>query len=214
MLTRRSLAFTAFGAMLAPSLAFALPEYAGGQRPTLIPGTPPHIDFGHQLVIPASGEALKTLWEGDDRYLAFGIAASIAEPRAADRAEIAAIGTMQMMLLTRAFAPERLSRYAGCGWRSASGHVTDLVQGTIALPGRPYRPYVGQGAGNAIAANDDGTDADSVNAATCVYMVMKRDAGLDYVRRNARLVCADPNAPAADPAVVAREICPPGQSAH
>jgi hypothetical protein len=196
------------GAFLAPVPASALPhqpEYVGGQRPRLIDGQPPHIDFGHGLVVPASLDALRTLWEGDDRYIAFGRAMSLESARASGRAELAAIGTMKLMLITMAFAPDRLTRFETCGWRSASGAIGDLVQGDVELPGRPYRPRVDEFGGSGVGDADDSVNLDTLLQAFCVYMVMKRDADVAYVRAHARLVCQR----SPDPGMAAHEICPP-----
>ena len=210
MLTRRTLALASFGALL-PSAAWAvLPTHAGDQEPRLIDGTPPHLDFGHGLLVPATNAALNTLWEGDDRYLTFGRSSAVHGIRAAARAELAASGTMRFMLLTKAFAPARLTRFDACGWRSASGSVRDLVLGELKLPGRPYQP--GLVWGNTTGLGFDGQPGiDATQQALCLYMVRKTDVGLDYIRQNALLVCTGGDGPEAglDPAMAAREVCPP-----
>src|SRR5262249_42126010 len=154
----------ALGAVLAPA-ASALPhrpEYVGGQRPILIDGQPKHIDFGHGLVVPASLDALRTLWEGDDRYIAFGRAMSVDGVRASGQAQLAAIGTMKLMLITMAFAPDRLAKFETCGWRSASGAVGDLVQGDVDLPGRPYRPRLDEFGGTGVGDAADAANLDTL----------------------------------------------------
>jgi len=215
MLTRRNLALGSLGALLLPAAASGRvlrPEYVGGVRPRLIAGDPPHIDFGHGLVVPASLDVLHTLWEGDDRFLAFGRAASVSDVRASAQAELAAIGTMKLMLLTLAFAPDRLTRFNACGWRSASGSVQDLIQGDVSLPGRPYHPRLEEYGGTASA--EDMASADNLLTALCVYMVEKREADVGFVRTHARLVCTRTEttpAPAAgspEAAIAAHEICP------
>ena len=210
MLTRRTLALAGFGALV-PGAAWAnLPRHAGEQDPKLIDGTPPHIDFGHGLVVPATNAALNTLWEGDDRYLTFGRSSAVQGIRAAARAELAATGTMRFMLLTKAFAPERLARFETCGWRSATGSIRDLVLGELQLPGRPYQPQLVFG--NTTGLGFDGQPGiDATQQALCVYMVRKSDVDLDYVRQNALLVCTGGDGPEAglDPRMAAREVCPP-----
>lgn len=211
LLTRRSLALTGLAAAsmgaLAPAAQARLPIYAGAQRPRLIPGDPAHIDFGHGLVLPATNALWSTLWEGDDRYLTFGRASSIADIRARAQAELAAEGTMRLMLITLAFAPQRLARFENCGWRSASGSVHDLVMGEVRLPGRSYLPEVEAPNG---ASPDNLISMSGLLQAMCVYVVLKQQVGLDYVRHNALLVCTGGSqpAPGGDPAMAAREVCP------
>ena len=151
----------------------------------MIKGNPPKLDFGGGLIIPMDDTIFKTLWEGEDRWLTYGVAFARQETRAMEQAEIAATGTMKLMLLTQAFAPERLVRFQTCGWRSKTGDAKDLVLGDIALPGRPVMPTTDQVADDQ-AAPSTGDPAEANYRAITGYMVMKKDAPLDYVRSHAQ----------------------------
>ncbi|WP_297515951.1 hypothetical protein [uncultured Caulobacter sp.] len=178
--------------MLVPSLAFAsTPGIVKGRRggPDMIEGRPPKLDFGKGLVIPMNNAIFKALWEGEDRWVTYGHAISDQRMLAMGHAEDAALGTMKFMLLTLAFAPERLERFESCGWKLKSGNLDDLVRGEIALPGHPVLPAVDEVGDPAGGATPDGesTGPSGYHAVTG-YMVMKKDAPLDYVKQKARFV--------------------------
>ncbi|EJL29350.1 hypothetical protein PMI01_03360 [Caulobacter sp. AP07] len=154
--------------------------------PNMIKGDPPKLDFGGGLIIPMNASIFRTLWEGEDRWITYGRALSQQKVRAMGQAETAAIGSMKLMLLTQAFAPERLERFETCGWRLKSGDTKDLVLGDIDLPGRPVMPTTDEVSGQGAAA-DGASVGDPTYRALTGYMVMKKDAPLDYVRKHAQL---------------------------
>ena len=113
------------------------------------------------------------------------------------QAEEAAIGTMKLYLITLAFAPQRLMRVDGGGWRLKSGNIADLVKGDVKLPGRPVMPTTdevnGALGGADMAADYGSSSAISANGeqlthATTGWLVWKRDVTLDTVRRDAMLL--------------------------
>lgn len=162
-------------------------------RPKLIKGTPNKVDFGHGLVVPMNHDAFETLWEGDDRWIAYGHGFGSTEAKAMGQAEEAAIGTMKLFLLTLAFAPERLERFETCGWRLKSGKLTDLVHGDVSLPGRPVLPTVDHV--NAYDTANSGSSSnespeDTSSHATTGWVVWKSDITLDQIRKMAALVNA------------------------
>ncbi len=171
-----------------------------GPRPKLIRGHPDKVDFGHGLLIPMSEDAFHTLWEGDDRWITYGHGFGHDDALAMGQAEEAAIGTMKLMLLTLAFAPDRLVRVDGGGWRLKSGNVADLVRGDIALPGRPLMPTTdyfngfvkGESGANSADAAEGATGPSSSGEgsvhATTGWLIWKKDVTLDYVRSKAQLL--------------------------
>jgi hypothetical protein len=209
MNTRRSCLFAMTG--LAATAAFAgastMQEVLRvGPRPKLIKGlrgVPDMVDFGHGLLVPMSKDAFHALWEGDDRWITYGHGFGHRVASAMGQAEEAAIGTMKLYLITLAFAPERLMRIDGGGWRLKSGNAADLILGDIRLPGRPVMPAVDEVNGiNGYATGDSSvppassSDAPSAIAAngeqpthaTTGWLVWKKDITLDYVRGKAILV--------------------------
>ncbi len=167
-----------------------------GPRPRLIRGRPAKVDFGHGLLIPMSRDAFHVLWEGDDRWITYGHGFGRYEARAMEQAEVAAEGTMKLMLITLAYAPQRLRRVTGGGWRLKSGNVADLVKGDIWLPGRPLLPTIDRLGFNPDDAQEARADAGAANRvhgsihATTGWLLWKKDVTLDYVRRHARLLAA------------------------
>lgn len=171
-----------------------------GPKPKLIRGKPDKVDFGHGLLIPMSNDAFHTLWEGDDRWITYGHGFGHNTASAMGQAERSAVGTMKLMLITLAFAPERLVRVDGGGWRVKSEKVADLVQGDIYLPGRPVMPTTDfynsfqTGTSNA-SSTDAGGSGPSANGeesthATTGWLLWKKDVSLDYVHQHAQLVPA------------------------
>lgn len=159
-----------------------------GPRPKLIRGRPDKIDFGHGLLVPMSNDAFRTLWEGDDRWIAYGHAFGRRSMSAMAKAEDAAVGTMKLFLITLAFQPQRLMRVEGGGWRLKSNNVNDLIRGLIDLPGRPVIPAVDFYKDINKSENLFNWDSfDPPAHATTGYLVWKKDVTLDYVRRNAIL---------------------------
>ncbi len=191
MTSRRNLVVTLAGGLLLPSLAWAgeagvVKGRKGG--PNMIKGNPNMLDFGGGLLIPMDGRIFKALWEGEDRWITYGRALSAQKVRAMEQAEDAAIGKMKLMLLTLAFAPERMERFETCGWKVKSDSTNDLIKGDIALPGHPVMPTVDEVSGQIGQVPEGGSVGDPAYRAITGYMVMKADAPLDYVKKKAQLL--------------------------
>jgi hypothetical protein len=162
-----------------------------GPKPKLIKGNPDKVDFGHGLLVPMSRDAFDALWEGDDRWIAYGHGVGGNEAKAMGMAEEAAIGTMKLFLLTLAFTPEKLERVDGGGWKLKSRNTADLVRGDIDLTGRPVMPVVDRMntfLGGEAPPTSAGNEAFH---ATTGWLIWKSEVTLDDVRRRARLVPAE-----------------------
>lgn len=192
MTSRRNVFLGVAGVLLFPTLASAVePVIVKGRKggPNMIKGDPPKLDFGGGLLVPMNGSIFKALWEGEDRWITYSHALSRQQVRAMGQAETAAVGKMKLMLLTLAFAPERLERVEGCGWKLKSDNTNDLVRGDIALPGRPVHPTVDEVGDPAGGETPPGASmGDSAYHAITGYMVMKKDASLEYVKQKAQLL--------------------------
>jgi hypothetical protein len=158
-----------------------------GPKPKLIKGNPDKVDFGHGLLVPMNGEAFHTLWEGDDRWISYGHGFGRRAVAAMAMAEEAAIGTMKLYLITLAFAPDKLVRIDGGGWRLKTGNVADLLKGEIDLPGRPVMPTTDRMTGDQDGDVDNSATGEEQTHATTGYLVWKKDVTLDTVRANAIL---------------------------
>jgi hypothetical protein len=176
-----------------------------GPKPKLIKGSPDKVDFGHGLLVPMSNDAFHTLWEGDDRWISYGHGFGHNAAAAMGQAEEAAVGTMKLYLLTLAFAPDRLVRIDGGGWRLKSGKVADLVKGDLKLPGRPVMPttdamtgmvggrHANAGSSASTPDADAGPSASAASGeetvhATTGWLLWKHEVSLDDVRRDAVLL--------------------------
>jgi hypothetical protein len=181
-------------------------------KATVIKATPPILDFGDGLKIPCDKSAFLTLWEGKTFWLTFGAGRAIYAERAQGEAVLYALGAMKLLLMTLAFAPERLVQTDG-GWRLKVQDVNNYVLGDIQLPGKPYWPindtgfavdgFAGAGDTSSSALNapptppstlnpntsawDPTLSSNKVNAYT-TYILLKRDVSLDYVRSHAQIV--------------------------
>lgn len=186
----RRLLLVALGAIAAPGVALTDEGVVKGRKggPNMIKGDPPRLDFGGGLLIPMNASIFRTLWEGEDRWITYGRALSIHQARAMGQAETAAIGSMKLMLLTLAFAPDRLVRFENCGWKLKSGNTADLVKGDIALPGRPVMPTVDEVSSSVSQVPEGGSVGDPAYRAITGYMVMKKDAPLSYIKEKAQLL--------------------------
>jgi hypothetical protein len=91
------------------------------------------------------------------------------------------------MLLTQAFAPERLVRFEACGWRNRTSDANDLIQGDIALPGKPVIPTTDRVTGSTTDGDTGGIGEDAWHAVTG-YMVMKKDVTLADVKARTQLL--------------------------
>jgi hypothetical protein len=194
-------------------------------KATVVKGDPTVLDFGDGLKIPCDKSAFLTLWEGKTYWLTLGAGRSTYPQRAQGEAVLYALGAMKLLLMTLAFAPERLMCESG-GWRLRVQNVNNYVLGDIRLPGKPYWPindsqFLGVGAmgtgdsvsepagshsvqsmmtggagtgptqGNGPMAPGAGSafpsEFNKVNAFTS-YIVLKKDASLDYVRTYAQVL--------------------------
>ena len=183
------------GAALAQAISGRSSARKVGGQPKMIPGTPPHLDFGGGLVVPMDRRIFGALWEGQDRWITYGRGVAGNRLRAMATAQDAAATSMKTLMLTLAFSPERMEKTEGSGWRPISKDPRDLVYGDLKLPGKPLLPVTeGFGAGGMAAVDpatgeEDPTGAtnDFVHALTG-FMVMKAEVDLDWVRDNARLI--------------------------
>jgi hypothetical protein len=167
---------------------------------TLIPGAPPILDFGDGLKIICDKSAFLTLWEGKTFWMTFGAGRSSYSQRAAGEAVLYAQAAMKLLLMTLAFAPDRLELKDG-GWRLKVQDTRYYVLGDIKLPGKPYWPITDAGGigdqGGSIMSlpesfgggggSDPGGVFGQVSAFTA-YIVMKKDVDLNYVRARADLL--------------------------
>jgi hypothetical protein len=140
--TAGAIAFSAWGA---PARA----ETAGEPSAKLIAGNPPVLDYGGGVKVPCSKDAFFTLWEGETFWLTFGFGTSPSDETAMVWATKQASGVMKFMLLTLAFAPERLVKVEGNGWRKKDPAARDFVLGELDLPVRRSTPlsdaFLGRG---------------------------------------------------------------------
>lgn len=203
MFGRRAFILSLAGAGVTPALAHGAPRslrersIAGdGPKPSVIKGQPPKMDFGDGLQVPLDRDAFVTLWEDSGRWITFGLGLGRAESDSNAKADKAASLTMQIMLLTLAYAPERLERVNGGGWRPRSGKLRDLVMGDVPLPGQPVRPAGGVYmddrlfAGRRTGSPDDvASDVQTYQrfVAASAYVVKKADLSLADVRTLGRV---------------------------
>lgn len=186
-------------------------------KATVVKGKPPYLDFSDGVKVPCTKAAFLTLWEGPHYWLTFGYGsaslAEVAQIRAAGRAR----GAMRYLLLTLAFAPDRLTKVDGQGWRQKVEKPENYVMGDLELPGRPSRAlddvFLGRGSGDASlfwGQPDVGGMVSSVQTgpggaamttsgmvpsmkamavnAFCCYVVMKKDLSLADVRVRAKIL--------------------------
>lgn len=178
----------------------------------LVPGTPPVLDYGGGVKVPCNKDAFFTLWENDDFWLSFGFGISPAIDISKIRAEKQASGVMKFMLLTLAFAPERLTKIDG-GWRKRDPKAHDFVIGDLALPAQHNKSmsdaFLGggnvvvgplwdpAGAQNSTSAPQPGFDQAPPRTGLLEYtqqamryafsssIVLKKDLSLDDVKKHA-----------------------------
>jgi hypothetical protein len=215
MQTRRMVMASLAGA--AAAVGISAGARADDDIPTArtIAGHPPYMDFGDGVKVPLNRGAFLTLWEGPSYWLTFGFGSAAVTERAKGLAVHRAIGAMRYLLLTLAFAPERLQKVDGNGWHQKVEDPTNYVFGEIEIPGQPGAAvsdaamgfgnadanlYVGGNSGAGIGPS--GSPVDPTGAFTglnrsamltgvnafCSYVVKKRDLSLDDVRSRARMV--------------------------
>lgn len=220
MRNRRTVVFSLSATLVAASLARpgrAAEATPASQAPadtpkaTVISGKPPKLDFGDGVVVPCAKDAFLTLWEGKTYWLTFGAGRSHYANQAQGQAVKYASAAMKLLLMTLAFAPEKLAHVEGSGWRLKSGDIKDFVHGDLPLPGSPFWPnndaFIGFGASDAPAIGSLGFGAVTSSGvaggmdiltgsniyvdAFSAYVVFKKDVSLDYVRSRTQLVPPD-----------------------
>lgn len=182
-------------------------------KPKVLPGKPLILDYGEGVEVPCDKGAFLTLWEGNTFWLTFGVGISSQKARAKGLAVHHATGAMRYLLLTLAFAPDRLKKVTGNGWRQRVQSPASYVIGELVLPGHPGMPmtdsFMGFGSadqhnlagvagagsfggpGSMPGAYDVGPEFNSammlskVNA-FCSYVVKKKDLSLADVRKRAK----------------------------
>ncbi len=217
MSNRRTVVFSLVSTLAAASLARAAQAAEATPvskappdtpKATVIPGKPPILDFGEGVRVPCNKEAFLTLWEGKKYWLTFGAGRSHYSLQAQGLAVNYAKAAMKLLLMTLAFAPDRLKHVDGSGWRLKTGNIKDFVKGDIKLPGAPFWPnndaFMGFGSSDAPAIGSLGFGTLSSSGvsggqdiltggwiyvdAFSAYVVFKKDVTLDYVRSHAQVV--------------------------
>lgn len=170
--------------------AFAAPmgvlaDDGNGLAPKLRRGLLPKYDFGGGLVVPTNDDRFGALWEGPDRWVAYGEATDVDQPAATRAAMAVAVDTLVTLILTQAFAPERLQAYQGSGWKLRA--AAQPVWGEIDLPVRLVSPTVSD-----TVNGNDSVDIDPMKRerreVSLGCMVMKRDLDPADIRTKARKV--------------------------
>ena len=173
----------------------------------VIPGKPPMLDFGDGVRVPCDKSAFLTLWEGKTYWLTFGAGRSHYSDQAQGQAVKYASAAMKLLLMTSAFAPDRLEHVDGGGWRLKSQNIKDFVRGAVVLPGNPFwpnndanmgfgstdAPALGSASFGALSSSGSGGVQDFLTGswlyvdAFSAYVVFKRDVTLDWVRSHAQI---------------------------
>ncbi|GAA0573122.1 hypothetical protein [Rhizomicrobium electricum] len=216
MQTRRGFVASAaaVGAIAACGAA-ARAEEAPSAR--FVKGTPSILDYGGGVKVPCTKEAFFTLWEGETFWLTFGFGISSAQETANKLAAKQATGLMKFMLLTLAFAPERLVKRDGGGWCKKDPAARDFVLGELDLPVQSSKSmtdvFLGSGntvispfwnfGGNITGTNLAGPRSDAPVASSpgapsdlrqanlhafSTCLVMKKDLSLEAVRQRAVII--------------------------
>ncbi len=214
MQTRRAIVIS-MGALAVAGVAGAADDDL--PKATVIAGKPPILDFGDGLKVPCDKGAFLTLWESPKFWLSFGFGTAALREIAQRQAVYHAQGAMRYLLLTLAFAPDRLQSVDGHGWRQRVEKPSNYVMGDLDLPGHASKAlddvFLGRGNANgtpfwgestvggmvAVAPSGPGgpeigtsgmmpsMTPVSVNA-FCSYVVMKKDLSLDDVRLRAKVL--------------------------
>lgn len=181
--TRRSfLAGVGLVTFGSPVLALA----AGNDlAPKIRRGLLPKYDFGGGLIIPVNDDRFGALWEGPDRWVAYGEAVDVDQAAATKAAMAAAVDTLVTLILTQAFAPDRLQPYQKSGWKLHGS--AQPVWGEIDLPVRLVSPTVSD-----TVNGNDSVDIDPMKRerreVSVGCMVMKRDLDPTAIKTKARKV--------------------------
>ncbi len=168
----------------------------------LIKGHPSILDFGGGVQVPVSRDAFYTLWDGDRFWLTFGFGISPQYDISQKRAEKQSLNLMKFMLLTLAFAPQRLIKVKGGGWCVKDRTAPNFVVGDLPLPAQHSNSMTDAflGAGNVVInpffdPTAGGVFADplansrvAMRYAFGATIVMKKDMSLDNVRSRATIL--------------------------
>ncbi len=217
MQTRRTIV-ALLGAAAMGGIAWAADDDSDLPKATVIKGKPPYLDFNDGVKVPCTKAAFLTLWEGPGYWLTFGFGTAGIADFAQSRAVLHAEGAMRYLLLTLAFAPDRLELVEGHGWRQKVEKPENYVMGDLALPGRPSRAlsdiFLGRGNvdtshfwgqtgfGGMVATvptgPGGGPDISSAGVvpsmtmlsvnAFCCYVVRKKELSLADVRQRAKIL--------------------------
>lgn len=136
MHTRRELVFLSLGMTVFGNAAQAGQGQNALPKASVIKGSPPILDFGEGLLVPCDKTAFLTLWEAKDFWLTFGFASEGIYDVARLHARHRAKGAMRYLLLTLAFAPDRLESVGGHGWRQKHESPNNYVLGELDVPGQ------------------------------------------------------------------------------
>lgn len=217
MQTRRSIVFSGLAVVLWGGIARA-DDDSELPKATVVKGKPPYLDFNDGVKVPCTKAAFLTLWDGPGYWLTFGFGSAGIADAAHSRAVYHAEGAMRYLLLTLAFAPDRLDLVEGHGWRQKVEKPENYVMGDLALPGRPSRAlddiFLGRGSANAsvfwgqpdvggMVATAPGGPGGGPDLSTsgmipsmtaisvnafCCYVVRKKDLSLADVRQRAKIL--------------------------
>ncbi len=215
MVTRRTFFFSLVGIVAATPVWAADPAPAAdktAEEPTikLIKSKPPVLDFGDGVKVPCTKDAFLTLWESPTYWLTFGAGMSPQSARSKGVAMDFAVASMKLLLVTLAFAPDRLEKVEGNGWRLNAKVANDYVRGEIELPGKPSPPVtdaslgfgnsdsslfigslpsVGRGMSGPAEPSITGVNPALLGKVNsfCIYVVKKSDISLDDVRKRTQL---------------------------
>lgn len=213
MHTRRTIIASFAGTVAIIGSGSATPvDDSGIPTATVIPGSPALLDYGGGMKIPANKDAFFTLWEGSTFWLTFGFGISPSVETAQSMAAKQATGVMKFLLLTLAFAPNRLVNNGNQGWVIKDPKAHNLVVGELDLPPNPNKavndrflgggnieisPFWNWGSGGApnpvgptqpggptpsAQPSAPGTMRQADRHAFTKYIVLKKDLSLDDVR--------------------------------
>jgi len=199
MQTRRAIIASLAGTMAVIGSGSAAPvDDSGIPVAKIIPGKPALLDYGDGMKIPATKEAFFTLWEGSTFWLTFGFGIVADVEVAQNMAAKQAAGVMKFLLLTLAFAPNRLLNNGIHGWTIKDPKAHNLVIGELDLPPNPNKAvndsFLGGGNieisplwnwGSSGASASVGMMRQADRHAFTKYIILKKDLSLDDVRKRA-----------------------------
>jgi len=204
MYTRRTIIASLAGTMAVIGSGSAAPvDDSGIPVAKIIPGKPALLDYGDGMKIPANREAFFTLWEGSTFWLPFGFGIAADIEVAQNMAAKQAAGVMKFLLLTLAFAPNRLFNNGNHGWTIKDPKAHNLVIGELDLPPNPNKSvndsFLGGGnieigtlwnLGPSSSGGDDMAALarrmpQAVRHAFTKYIILKKNLSLDDVRKRA-----------------------------